>query len=108
MRTGIIKHLLIFFFIFSILEKTGVSMLALVVDNNKEIAERLVENEEEDDSTAPSENKEALKEYWVFQPHWQLPVPCRVIERLAYVDEENNHHLAYFPAVPTPPPDFSV
>lgn len=107
MRTGIIKHLLIFFFIFSILEKTGVSVLALVVDNSKYIAECIAENETEESSNAP-ESKEAIKEYWLFQQALHLPEPYVLIQPLSYADEESNQHLAYFPAVPTPPPDLFV
>ncbi|RZA00122.1 MAG: hypothetical protein EOP47_14930 [Sphingobacteriaceae bacterium] len=107
MKPGIVKQLLIVFFIFSLLEKTGVSMLSLFVNNTPQITESLIADEE--DTSAPAENKEvSVKEYWIFHPTWQLPEAGLQLAPLTYVDEESNHHLAYFPSVPTPPPNRTV
>lgn len=104
MIAGFLRYLLVIFFIFSVMEKAGVSVLSLLNVNNKELSEKLFD--EEEDASARAESKEvAAKEYWLHYATWQLPEPYLTGERLTFASAESSMPLAYFPSVPTPPPN---
>lgn len=107
LKNVFVKYLLVCFFIMAIMERTGISLLSLM-DNGKQLTECLMEEQQDDDARAANEIKESVKEYWLFESTLYMPEPYVYCQPLTYADNEANNHLAYFPSVPTPPPNYTV
>ncbi|RCH55624.1 hypothetical protein DJ568_06980 [Mucilaginibacter hurinus] len=87
------------------MEKTGISVLSLIVDNGYHLTEVAFEEAEE---KGASETKEGVKEYWLFHPDIKLPLPYTEPKPMNFAGVNSNLHLAYFPSVPTPPPNYCI
>lgn len=107
LKNACVKYIFVCFFIIAIMEKTGVSVLSLLA-GDKHLTECVMEEQQDDDARTANENKESVKEYWLFEHTLHLTEPYRYCQPLTYADNEANNHLAYFPSVPTPPPNTAV
>ncbi|RVU01230.1 hypothetical protein EOD41_04490 [Mucilaginibacter limnophilus] len=107
LKNAFLKYILVCFFILAILEKTGVSVLSLMA-NGKHLTEALMDDQQDDDARTANESKESVKEYWLFENSLDMPEPYLYCQPLTYADNVANNPLAYFPSVPTPPPNPAV
>lgn len=105
MRAGLLRYLLITLLIFSVMEKTGISVLSLISLNGNELSEKLYNDEEETSSSRTESKETVINEFWLHHPAWMLTVPSFNAEPLTYAHADSDEHLAYFPSVPTPPPN---
>lgn len=107
MRAGFLRYLLITLLIFSVMEKTGISVLSLISTQGRELSETLYNDEEETSSRTESKEK-VVSEFWLSHPVWLLPDPAFKAEPFTYARTDSDEHLAYFPSVPTPPPNTNI
>ena len=99
---------MVFVCLFSILESTGVSVISILKKTNISQNDCCQVNDDEA-ATEKKENKETnLKEFWTI--HQDLLIPRLHINGITidYPKEKNNHHLAWVPPVPTPPPNYTI
>lgn len=108
MKFAWLKYLLVFVCIFSILESTGVSITSLFKKASVCRTDCSPVNDD-DDATEKTENKESNpKEFWSINQDLsllRLYIYSKVID---YPDEKSDHHLAWIPPVPTPPPNYTI
>ena len=108
MKFAWLKYLLVFVCIFSILESTGVSVISIFKKASICQTDCSLVNDD-DDAAEKTENKENnLKEFWSVNPDLSLPQFHLHVKVIDYPDEKSNHHLAWVPPVPTPPPNYTI
>lgn len=105
MKSEFVKHVLVFLFLFTIVEKAGLSVISFIASgSDSENIEMLLSQPES--STQESESKEkTLKEFWVCD--FQLVADSLMLEASQQKKRVTNN-LAYSlhtPAVLSPPPD---
>ncbi|MBE9585561.1 hypothetical protein IM792_13985 [Mucilaginibacter sp. JRF] len=87
------------------MEKTGISLLSLFSTNSTELSEKLFTDDEESSSSRTESKETVVTEFWLHHPSWLLPAPHFEAQAYAYTHADSDEHLAYFPSVPTPPPN---
>lgn len=102
-----LRHLLVFVCVFSLLEDTGGSVSLLLSFTDHHI-EWQADSSDDDDATERSEKETNQKEYYAIYEYLQIAPLCTSCEPIQYTDEQSNHHLAWVPPVPTPPPNSLV
>ena len=105
MKLRCLKYLLVLVLIFSVLERSGITVSAYFGKAHQ------VEEQpgSDDERTDRNETKETnFKEYWVIHQHVEVPALYTCCKPTPYPHEENARHLAWVSPVPTPPPDLLV
>jgi hypothetical protein len=102
-----LRHLLVFVCVFSLMEGTGASVSSVfsLTDHHSEWQ---ADNSDDDDAAERSEKETTLKEYYATPEYLQIAPLCISCEPIQYTHEQSNHHLAWVPPVPTPPPNSLV
>ncbi|WP_256013008.1 hypothetical protein [Desertivirga xinjiangensis] len=105
MKSEFVKHMLVFLFLFTIVERTGVSVISFIVSQSGSKNIVMLLNQPES-STQESENKEkTLKEFWVCD--FQLIADSLILEAGQQKKRvtSNLDYSLHKPSVPSPPPD---
>ena len=98
------KYLLIFVCLFSVLERTGISLSTFFT--RVYLHQTDARQDTDNDATENSEIKETnLKEFWTMHQQPKLSPLFTYLRPTAFVSEQEEMHLAWIPPVPTPPPN---
>ena len=105
LKTGLVKQLMIFLLIFMVFEKAGVSVLSCIpfgVEPNIDLLASQNNAEEK-----PEVGKETLEEVWISDnSRYSSPPLFTALLSESYQDP-NLFFAAFYPGVPSPPPDHS-
>lgn len=108
MRVSLLRYLLTFVLIFSVMEKTGISLLSLISHTGTELSEKIYADDEENSSSRNESKETVMNEFWLHHPEWLLPAPHFKARANTYLHTDSDDLPAYFPSVPTPPPNGRV
>ena len=106
-RTAFTKYILVFLFLFAILERTGISVISFVAYQSSRLidAEEINSQEESTRSLETESVKESLKEFLSDSNNLNLHLPPLFLGQKTKRNKNNEAHLIYHLSVPTPPPD---
>lgn len=109
-RTAFTKYILVFLFLFAVLERTGISVISFVAYQSSRIIDaEEINNQEESSRSAETESiKESLKEFLSDSSNLNLHLPSLSLDQKAKRNKNNGAYLIYHLSVPTPPPDSLV
>ena len=101
-----LKYLVVFICVFSVLEKTGISVSAIFHVINSYKAECIYNCPSDKDAAERNGAKEtSLKEYWDIHQQCILAPLMGFYKPVCFPGENSSSHLAWVPPVPTPPPN---
>jgi len=108
MKLSKVKYLFIFLFLFSLMEKTGISVISLCSHIKIMVSGPQAEKQASENSESSEAKQVEVKEYWAtYQEHAFRLLPV-VTTAMLYPRETSQQHYNWSPPVPTPPPNFNV
>ncbi len=103
MKSKAVKYLITLICLFSVLEKTGVSVLSVFAHVNSVLTEW--QQTKEDSNANEKEAKQAeVKEFWATYDQLSLLMPPNAPLLTEYTTDYNINHSVWYPPVPNPPP----
>ncbi len=106
-KTAFTKYILVFLFLFAILERTGISVISFVAYQSSRLidAEEINSQEESNRSAETESIKESLKEFLSGTNNLNIHLPLLSLDQKTKRNKNNGAYLIYHLSVPTPPPD---
>ncbi|WP_345211552.1 hypothetical protein [Mucilaginibacter gynuensis] len=92
-------------FAFSVMEKPITSVAMMLAAHDTCVTDCPADDEESEAANRNEAKESPAKEFLPVYSYTGQTLVLIDCELLKYAGEENHNHLAYFPAVPTPPPD---
>ncbi len=108
MKLSKLKYLFVFVCLFSIMEKTGISVVSLFSHIRISLAEQAAEKQANDSSENNEAKQVEVKEYWAVHADANFSLPHISFGTVCFSRETSRQHYNWCPPVPTPPPNAIV
>jgi len=106
MKAGLLKYLFVCLFIFTVMERTGFSVVSILMQHSS----HALTFSEPDGSAQEQENSKesSPKEFWFITNEYDVPAPPANTGAQKIRPEDCRFSLIYYPSVPTPPPNSAL